>query len=366
MRILRDKRAALLLLIIFLGVLGGVTYLTVGRNLTGAPTEEVTTPWQEKTPKPGEERQVSELEVPAKLVMHVEAAEATGSPQENASGGASSRVSLNQPSDMVSIGDRLFVLDSGNGRLVELDRSGKVVRILDGTVDERLALHLPMAMTAHGDSLYVADSGSGRVLVVNVAGGEAKVEKVISLDRLQGDKDTPRPIGIAVNADGDIFVSDANNQRVLKCKADGTVASFVGTGKREAGNYGLNAPGSIALDGQGNIYVVDILNGRVMKYSPDGKFLLQIGQLGDTVGKFSRPKGVAIDGQGNIFVSDSLQAAVQVFDPQGKYIGLIGRKEPGNKDSGSIFRAPAELKIVDRLLYVTDRLSGPFIFELQG
>jgi DNA-binding beta-propeller fold protein YncE len=103
-----------------------------------------------------------------------------------------------------------------------------------------------------------------------------------------------------------------------------------------------------------------------MKYSAEGKFLLQIGQAGDTAGRFSRPKGVAVDDKGNVYVSDSLLAAVQVFDPSGKFVGVIGRQEAGNRESDSLFSAPAEMKIIDGLLYVTDRLAGLFVFDIKN
>jgi DNA-binding beta-propeller fold protein YncE len=356
------KGALMFVILLALGVAGAVGYLMFTR-LNEATTRTVSMPWQGTTPKAGEERVVSELEIPVTLLARVQTGGETQGTGNDAVAAGAAALALNQPADALPIGSRLYALDSGNGRLVELDHSGKAVRALDASLDKQLALHLPMAVAAHNGRLYIADSGSHRVVVVQPT--EGKVEKVIPLRKLDGDTAEPRPIGIVVAASGDVFVSDANNQRVIRIAQDGTASSFVGTGKRDAGDYGLNTPGGLSLDREGNLYVVDILNSRVVKYSPDGEFLLVIGHPGDTSGTLSRPKGVAVDDKGQVYVSDSLQAAVQVFDAQGEYVGLIGREEAGNKDSASVFRAPAELDIVDGKLYVTDRLAGLFVFELN-
>jgi len=93
--------------------------------------------------------------------------------------------------------------------------------------------------------------------------------------------------------------------------------------------------------------------------------LRQLGELGDSGGTFSRPKDVALDADGNIYVSDGLLAAVEVFSPEGRYLGFIGREEPSDAKSVSLFQAPAGLKIVDDRLYVVDRFAGLFIFRIQ-
>ena len=362
MRFRFSKRVALFAALLVLGMASLITYISHTLGAAEQATATVTTPWETNASKQGGKRAVSELEFPATLALRVDATvtalEGGETPREDRS-----RLRLNQPADTASIGNRFYVLDSGNGRLVEFDASGKAVRPLDASLDEQMALHMPMAMAVHDERLYIADSGSHRVVIVRPNDG--RVEKAITLSRFDGDAEAPRPIGIAVATSGDILVSDAENQRVVRVESDGRVASLVGTGKRDSGNFGLNTPGGLAFDRQGNLYVVDILNSRVMKYSATGEFLLQIGQRGDTAGTFSRPKGIAIDDRGNVYVSDSLQAAVQVFDADAKYLGLIGRKEAGNKDSDSVFSAPAELEIVDGKLYVTDRLAGLFVFNLH-
>ena len=263
------------------------------------------------------------------------------------------------PSAAATAGGLTFVLDAGHGRILGIDSSGVV------TYDSSsgLELHQPMAIATDGRRLFVADSLAGQVLVLDLAG---KLEKVIHLPGPVAADEEVRPIGVAVAPDGRILVSDAGNHRVLFLDADGSLLNTVGAGMRAEGSEGFNVPGALTVDAQGNVYVVDTLNGRVVKLSPDGQFIRDYGRLGGTAGTLSRPKGVAVDGAGRVFVSDGLLAAVEVFSAEGAYLGVIGRRDPGDPTSGPLFQAPAGLWLDGDRLYVTDRFAGLVTFSLAG
>jgi sugar lactone lactonase YvrE len=268
-----------------------------------------------------------------------------------------------QPADIALVDGNMYLLDTGRGRLLELNPDGKDPRVLDKQIDPKLVTSIPMAVATHQGQLYVADSGQAQVLVITPSG---TVSKVIPLAKANtADALPPRPLGIVVWDDGSFAVSDANNHRLIKYDADGKMLWTVGAGASARGENGFNVPGGLALDSAGNVYVIDILNSQVKKYSPDGAFVSSFGRAGDRAGEFSRPKTVAVDDQNNIYVSDGLQVAVQVFDQQGTYLGFIGRKDPADPNSESLFSAPHGLKIVDGKLYVVDRYKGVFVFDLS-
>lgn len=304
-----------------------------------------TAPWS----GPGERAAV----FPANLTLHIAA-------PSHAGGGALSGYA--QPADAVELDGQLFVLDTGNNRILAQDRGGNVHRVIDGSSDQRLALRGAMAMATDGRYLYVANSGASQVLVLEPAGA---VVKTLDLPPDAASGRPVRPIGLAVGPDGGLFVSDPDGNRVLHYDSDGVLLQTLGSGARTGGSDGFNAPGGVALDGAGYIYVVDILNGRVVKLSPDGSFVQQFGRPGDTAGAFSRPKDVAVDAKGNVYVSDGLLAAIQVFSPAGEYLGFIGRADPGNPRSQSLFTAPNSLTMAGDRLYVVDRFAGLFAFQLQ-
>jgi sugar lactone lactonase YvrE len=325
----------------------------------------IVSPWSGKDevvvpPIPGvtsdtEPRPVTDKVWPAKLVLHVDL---DPSVQPDPSKQA------DQPADVALLDGNMFLADAANGRLLEVSADGTTFHILDKQVDPKLALSSPMAIASHQGQLYVADSGAGQVLIVTPSG---TVSRAISLAKGSStDASPPRPVGIVVWGDGSFAVSDGNNYRLIKYSADGVLLWTVGTGARAAGQNGFNVPGGLALDKQGNVYVVDSLNSQVKKYSADGTYLSGFGQTGDTAGSFSRAKAVAVDDAGNIYVSDGLQAAVQVFDPAGIFLGFIGRKDPADPKSTSLFQTPHGVRIVDGKLYIVDRFAGLFVFDLQA
>jgi DNA-binding beta-propeller fold protein YncE len=267
------------------------------------------------------------------------------------------------PVAAVPADEAIFVLDTGNNRVLKLDRDGAVLGIFDKSSDGRLDLQEPMALATDGKHLYIANSLAASIVVVDLSG---RVEAVLPLQAAQPGETTRRPIGVAVTPDGEIVVSDANNHQVLLLDASGQLVRAVGTGTRSAGEEGFNVPGGLAVDGAGNVYVVDTLNGRVVELSPDGAFVRQFGDLGSTAGTLSRPKGVAVDGAGRVFVSDGLLAAVQVFAPDGAFLGIIGRRDPADAAGGSLFQAPAGLWLDGDRLYVTDRFAGVMALRLTG
>jgi DNA-binding beta-propeller fold protein YncE len=265
------------------------------------------------------------------------------------------------PADLALVDDHIFLLDTNNNRMLEIDAGGDVLQEFDVPGESGPALQSPMSLTAYEGKLYVANSGAGNIIVLTT---EGVVDRVIT-PNVEPAERSLRPLGIVVGRDGDIFISDPDNHRVLHLDNDGGLVSTLGSGVRDSGEYGFNTPGGLFLDDKGNLYVVDILNYSVKKYSPSEKFLSSVGEAGDTEGAFSRPKAVAVDGEGRMFVSDTLLVAIEVFESDGVYLGFIGRRNPEDKQSESIFQAPHGLKIDGDTLYVVDRFGGLFALQLQ-
>ena len=106
---------------------------------------------------------------------------------------------------------------------------------------------------------------------------------------------------------------------------------FLRTIGKRSGKHDLTTPGdfshptNVAVDGDGNLYVSDTFNNRVEIFDADGKFIRAFGKAGDGPGYFARPKGIAIDSDGHVWVADAVQDRVQVFTPEGQAADLDGR-----------------------------------------
>ena len=116
------------------------------------------------------------------------------------------------------------------------------------------------------------------------------------------------PSGIALDAAGNKYVSDAYNNVVYKIAAKSGLVSTIGTG--------FSSPYGVAVDAAGNVYVADYNNNAVKKIDAFGNIT--------TIGSgFSTPSGVAVDALGNVYVADYGNKAVKKIDVSGN-ITTIG------------------------------------------
>src|SRR5271157_1709430 len=187
------------------------------------------------------------------------------------------------------------------------------------------------------DRLFVSDDQSHKVIVINPQHQE---ESSFGADVLV------RPGGMAIDMENRfLYVVDTESDVVDVFDADSyKLLRKIGTpGKKhlltDPGNFAL--PTNVAVDKEGDVYVTDTLNNRVEIFDADGNFIRTFGKNGDGPGQFARPKGIAIDGDGHIWVVDAMQQRVQVFDTEGQLLIYFG--QPG--DWPGQFSAPYDIAI---------------------
>jgi DNA-binding beta-propeller fold protein YncE len=169
------------------------------------------------------------------------------------------------------------------------------------------------------DRLFVSDGKMHRVLVFSP---KHELENQIT----EGLVD---PVGLAIDTTNRfLYVVDTQQDQVLVYDADSfKLLRRIGTGGKDhfltsPGNFG--APQGVALDKDGNVYVTDTLNNRVEIFDADGNFISLFGKHGDGPGYFSRPKGIALDVDGHIWVADEMEDRLQVFNREGQLLTYIG------------------------------------------
>src|SRR5579885_2399678 len=138
-----------------------------------------------------------------------------------------------------------------------------------------------------------------------------------------------RPGGVAIdNENRFLYVVDTENDVVDVFDADSyKLLRKIGTpGKKhqlmDPGTFSL--PTNVALDADGNVYVTDTMNARVEIFDADGNFISMFGKRGDGPQDFERPKGIAIDGDRHIWVVDAAQDRIKVFDKTGQLLIYLG------------------------------------------
>jgi tripartite motif-containing protein 71 len=147
-----------------------------------------------------------------------------------------------------------------------------------------------------GNQVYVTDTDLGRTQVFTHEGTFVT-------------QWTTQAYGIAVDAAGNVFVTENNGVR--KYTSSGAELAHWGTSGTQPGQF--NAPFGIAVDASGNVYVADTRNSRVQAFTGSGAFITQWGALGRRAGQFDNPQGIAVDAAGRVYVADSFNDRVQIF-----------------------------------------------------
>ena len=168
--------------------------------------------------------------------------------------------------------------------------------------------------------VFVADGRGNRILVY--ANGQLVAQWG---SQGSGPGQFNEPWGVAVGPDGSIYVADTWNHRIQKLDREGRFVTSWGTFGDTQGRatddpdlfYG---PRDVAVDGEGNVWVTDTGNKRVCKFDPNGRPLAQYGGAGAGDGQFLEPVGIAIDAEGNIYVADTWNRRIQVFDHNFTYV----------------------------------------------
>ena len=181
------------------------------------------------------------------------------------------------------------------------------------------------------------------------------------------------PLGLAIDAAGNLYVADAMNHTIRKITASGVVSTLAGSagvpgfadGPGAAARF--NYPAGLAVDTAGNVYVADQSNSVIRKITSAGVVTTLAGLQGvsgsaDGAGSlalFNQPDGIVVDSAGNIFVADTGNSLIRKITPAGLVSTLAGLPAiSGNQDgtgSGAMFNLPRALTIdTAGNLYVAD------------
>lgn len=242
----------------------------------------------------------------------------TGTAGYSGDGGRATSAQLDHPAAVaVDAGGNLYIADTDNQRIREV--SGGVITTIVGDGEQGYAgdggaatsaqLDTPsgIAVDASGN-LYIADSHNQRIReisngVISTLAGSGAVTFSGSYSGDGGSAASAslaRPTGVAVDAAGNIYIADTNNNRLRKV-GNGSIATIAGNGEQGYGGDGetgtsavLNMPRSAAVNSTGNIAVADTLNQRVR-----GLNLPMLTYAAQSVGVTSAPQYITITNSGS-------------------------------------------------------------------
>lgn len=242
-------------------------------------------------------------------------------------GGPATAAMLNEPSGLaLDAAGNVYIADTNNHRIRKVAPDG-VIRNFAGTgvagfsgdggaaTSAQLATPVGLAFDAAGN-LYVADADNNRVrkisptgVITTIAGGK------ISPTAAEGIPATEYPLkfptALAFAPTGELYLADTGKHSIRKIDANGKITTAVpGDGNWSS----LNAPGNLAFDRKGVLYIADQKNNRVQTHVPgyNAAGLFAGGRSGNMLDSGAReeliltePAGVAFDRNGNLFIADT-------------------------------------------------------------
>lgn len=199
-----------------------------------------------------------------------------------------------------------------------------------------------VAVDASGN-VYVADAGDNQIRKVNSAGVITTLAGNGNSGADDGNDTTAtfnNPTGVALDASGNVYVADLLNNRIRKVTPAGVVSTLAGQDSIGSTN-GIGAaakfyfPNSVAVDASGNVYVTDAVNNLIRKVTPDGTVstVAGTGSPGSangtaTAASFNDPAGIAVDASGNLYVADANNNLIRKISPAGVVTTLAGNISP--------------------------------------
>jgi uncharacterized protein (TIGR03437 family) len=246
---------------------------------------------------------------------------------------------------------------STNGIITTVAGNGTMGFSGDGGPATSASLASPNAVAVDGSgNLFIADYNNNRVRKVSTTGIITTVAGNGTAG-FSGDGGPATgaqiwgPDGVAVDASGNIFIADFNNKRIRKVAANGIITTVAGTGTPgfsgdggPATSASMAGPYGVAVDGQGNLFISDFANGRVRKVSSKGIITTVAGGgrpsscCGDngpaTSAALGGPVAVAVDGSGNLFIADPILGRVRKVSTDGIITTVAGTEIGGFSGDG--------------------------------
>ena len=242
-----------------------------------------------------------------------------------------SNVALDNPHDLKLSPDGryLYVADVGNNRVAILDSQTLELRGEFGA-DHQSGTH-DIDFDNFGRA-YVADTHNNRVLIYEISGLQA--ERVGQLDaRIRG------PEGVLVHSNGRVYVAGAWSGNVVAYENGRVVAEL----------DGLSSPHDLELSHDGDIWLADAGNDRLLLLSPDLEIKRELG--GSDYG-FNGVRYLDLTPQGTIVAADKNNHVIKFIDAAGNLLRVLGDGRAGRGENR--FTTPEGVELNGTALWLSD------------
>ncbi|WP_447968641.1 NHL domain-containing protein [Nitrospira sp. M1] len=264
-------------------------------------------------------------------------------------GGLATQAKLNFPSGFaIDEAGAMYIADTLNHRIRKVDPATRNIQTIAGTgrakwtgdagPSDAATLNEPVALVMDGKGrLFIADQSNNRIRMIDTTTGIITTVAGMGEATYTGD-DMPAieaglagPSGLALDADGNLFIADTFNNRIRKVHLElGTIETVLGNGQAFSYQPGANErelsvarPYGIAFDRKGHLLITDSDNHVVRKWDPVENSITVVAGVG--VAQFSGdgdlpqnsslnfPFGIAVDQDGNIAIADTFNHRIRLI-----------------------------------------------------
>lgn len=239
--------------------------------------------------------------------------------------GTGAAAQFSAPSDLaIDAAGTIYVADTNNHRIRKITQSGVVTTLAgstqgfaDGTGAAAL-FNRPTGITStSAGNLYVSDRNNHRIRKVSQSGVVTTLAGSSPFGSVDGTGTAAKfsyPRAIVLDSVQNAYVADSTNHRIRKITPSGVVTTLAGSTSGYADGTGtaaqFNNPSGIVIDASGNLYVSDRNNNRIRKVTQSGVVTTLAGSSqgyadgNGLTALFYYPEGLAIDTYGNMYLAD--------------------------------------------------------------
>jgi uncharacterized protein YjdB len=319
----------------------------------------------------------------------------TGVSGYNGDGIAATSAQLYHDGIAADAAGNLYVADYNNQRIRKITPDGTITTICgngtgtstgDGGPATAATVNQPLdvLLDASGN-IYISEYFGNRIRKINTSGIISTVAGTGSAT-FGGDggpataAQLNRPSGMGMDAAGNLYFADFDNNRVRKINTSGVISTIAGTGTSGYSGDGgagtsanLALPFRVAVDGPGNVYIADFLNSRVRKVNTSGVITTVAGTgtngfSGDggpaTAANITYAFGVSLDASNNLYISDYNNNRIRKVDGSGIITTVAGTGTGGFSGDGGPATAAKLSNPVDVTfdgsgnMYIADRSNS--------
>jgi streptogramin lyase len=229
----------------------------------------------------------------------------------------------------------VYVADADDNAVLKVASEGGIAPLgkpATGSSAASFSTPTSVAVDVAGNA-FVTNNGDNTILKAGASGGQ------------DGTGDAARfatPRGIAIDQAGNLYVADEGNSNIRKITPAGVVSTLAGSAGQLGNADGIGpaarfaAPRALTVDAAGNVFVADTDNNTIRKITPTGVVTTLAGRASEagaangtgSAARFSEPRGIAVDAAGNVYVADSGNQAIRQITPEGVVTTVAASTRP--------------------------------------